>query len=74
LVVLICLRYHINSKRLHRLMKIVEWQTLYPVKHTTHADPDKYKYSYLLKELDINHANPVWEIENITDNIYSTPN
>jgi len=55
-------------------MKIVEWQTLYPVKHTTHADPDKYKYSYLLKELDINHANPVWEIENITDNIYSTPN
>jgi len=44
-------------------MKIVGWQTLYPVKHTTHADPDKYKYPYLLKGLVINQANQVWEID-----------
>jgi putative transposase len=63
LFILICHGYRINIKRLRRLMKIVGWQTLYPVKHTTHADPDKYKYPYLLKGLVINHANQVWEID-----------
>lgn len=63
LVTLICLGYHINIKRLRRLMIVMGWQTIYPVKHTTHADPDQYKYPYLLKGLDINYANHVWEID-----------
>lgn len=63
LVMLVNQGFHINIKRLRRLMKIVGWKTLYPVKHTTHADPVKYKYPYLLKDLTIDHANHVWEID-----------
>lgn len=63
LVALISLGYRINVKRLRRLMKIVGWKTIYPIKHTTHADPDKYKYPYLLKGLNIERANQVWEID-----------
>ena len=63
LVVLLSLGYRINAKRLRRLMNVMGWKTLYPKIHTTHADPDKYKYPYLLKGLKITHANQVWEID-----------
>jgi putative transposase len=57
------LGYHLNIKRLRRLSKIVGWKTLFPTRKTTKSDPEKYKYPYLLKGLDINRNNQVWEID-----------
>lgn len=63
LVLLVCLGYKINRKRLRRLMKIQGWQTLYPTPRTTRTDPAAYKYPYLLKELRVERRNQVWAID-----------
>lgn len=63
LAILVSMGYLINRKRLRRLMKVVGWQTLYPMKRTTNANPDHYKFPYLLKDLSINRKNQVWEID-----------
>lgn len=63
LATLLGLGYHINIKRVRRLMKLMDWRTIYPLPHTTKADPDKYKYPYLLKGLNIEKANQVWSID-----------
>ena len=60
---LIKLGFNINIKRLRRLMKIVNWQTIYPTPKTTNIDPKSYKYPYLLKGLSIIKINQVWEID-----------
>lgn len=57
------LGYHINRKRLRRLMRLVGWQTLYPKAKTTKIDKSKYKYPYLLKDLKITYPNQVWAID-----------
>lgn len=63
LVLLICLGYQINRKRLRRLMKLQGWQTLYPTPRTTRTDPAAYKYPYLLKGLQTERKNQVWAID-----------
>jgi putative transposase len=63
LVQLSVMGYRINKKRLHRLMRLQGWQTLYPWPRTTKADPDSYKYPYLLQGLAINRKNQVWETD-----------
>lgn len=55
--------YHVNIKRLRRLMRLVRWRTLYPQRRTTHADANAYKYPYLLKGLEIVCPNQVWELD-----------
>lgn len=56
-------RYPVNIKRLRRLMGLVRWRTLFPEHRTTVADKKAYKYPYLLKGLDIDHRNQVWELD-----------
>jgi len=60
--------YPVNIKRLRRLMGLVRWRTLFPEHRTTVADKKAYKYPYLLKGLDIDHRNQVWELD-----IYTHP-
>jgi putative transposase len=55
--------YVINRKRLRRLLKLVGWQTLYPVRGTTVLDKDAHKYPYLLKDLSITRSNHVWALD-----------
>ena len=59
LALLILKGYHINGKRLRRLMKLVCWQTLYPQKRTTITDVKAAKYPYLLRGLAITRPNQV---------------
>ncbi|GHV60998.1 integrase [Bacteroidia bacterium] len=53
----------INRKRLRRLMKLVDWHTLYQEPHTTVIEAKSYKYPYLLKNLEVSHKNQVWAID-----------
>ncbi len=55
--------YHVNTKRVRRLMRLVGWKTLYQAPRTTIADKASYKYPYLLKGLTIRNCNQVWEID-----------
>lgn len=55
--------YCINRKRLRRLMGLIDWQTLYPVRRTTISDPAAYKYPYLLKNINISKPHQVWAID-----------
>ena len=63
LVFLIASGYKINRKRVHRLMKLMGWQTLYCTPRTTRIDPAAYKYPYLLKGLSIERKNQVWAVD-----------
>lgn len=55
--------YHINVKRVRRLMKLVNWQTIYREPKTTITDKSSYKYPYLLKNMNISHSNQVWAMD-----------
>ena len=55
--------YSVNIKRLRRLMGLVRWRTLFPEHRTTVADKKAYKYPYLLKGLDTDRRNQVWELD-----------
>jgi putative transposase len=52
--------YLANEKRIRRLMKIVNWQTIYREPRTTIVNKEHKKYPYLLKNLSITHKNQVW--------------
>lgn len=55
--------YAVNSKRLRRLMRVVNWQTVYRKPRTTRRDPAQQVYPYLLKNLPITAANQAWAID-----------
>jgi putative transposase len=60
--------HHINSKRVRRLMGIVDdavmgWQTLYRHPRTTIPEKGHVVYPYPLKDLRITHRNQVWPID-----------
>ncbi|MFV0470792.1 MAG: IS3 family transposase [Paludibacteraceae bacterium] len=57
--------YRANSKRVRRLMKIMNWQTIYREPKTTLIEKGSYKYPYLLKGLEITKVNQVWAMDNI---------
>jgi putative transposase len=63
LILLIALGYRINIKRLRRLKKLVNWNTIYPTRKTSISNPKEYKYPYLLNDLEINRVNQVWAID-----------
>lgn len=52
--------FGINEKRVRRLMKLVNWKTIYREPKTTVCNPEHKKYPYLLKDLKITHKNQVW--------------
>jgi len=55
--------YKVNIKRVRRLMKIVNWQTIYREPRTTISDKTHYKYPYLLRGLKIERCNQVWAMD-----------
>lgn len=50
----------VNRKRIKRLMKIINWQTIYREPRTTICAPGHKIYPYLLKDLKIDRKNQVW--------------
>ena len=52
--------FGVNEKRVRRLMKLVNWKTIYREPKTTVCNPEHKKYPYLLKDLKITHKNQVW--------------
>ncbi len=55
--------YKVNIKRVRRLMKIVNWPTIYREPRTTISDKTHYKYPYLLRGLKIERCNQVWAMD-----------
>jgi len=55
--------YFINTKRLRRLMRLVNWRTIYREPKTTFSDKTHYKYPYLLRGLKIERNNHVWAMD-----------
>lgn len=52
--------FSINIKRVRRLMKLVNWQTIYREPRTTIFNKEHQKYPYLLRGLSIERKNQVW--------------
>lgn len=55
--------FKINIKRLRRLMKLINWKTIYREPKTTLSDKTTYKYPYLLRDLVIKRNNQVWAMD-----------
>jgi len=53
----------ISRDKVRRLMKIMRIKTIYCKPRTTVIDPSSYKYPYLLRGLDIDSPNQVWQID-----------
>ncbi len=51
-------RYHVRT-----LMRIMRMKTVYCRPRTTVIDPVRYKYPYLLRNLNINRPNQVWAVD-----------
>jgi putative transposase len=52
--------FKVNKKRISRLYKTMDIRALGPNPYTSKSDPAKYKYPYLLRDLDICEPNQVW--------------
>lgn len=50
----------VNRKRVKRLMKLINWQTIFREPRTTICAPDHKIYPYLLRGLKTTHRNQVW--------------
>jgi len=61
--VLIVLGYKVNVKRVRRLMKLVDWKTIYREPKRSVSVKTHYKYPYLLRNLDIVKCNQVWAMD-----------
>lgn len=57
------LGYKVNSKRVRRLYKIMNLQTIYPHPKTTKRDKTHYVYPYLLRNLKVTRPNQVWQTD-----------
>lgn len=55
--------YHVNHKRVERLMKLMGWQTLYRKPNTSKPGKRRLIFNYLLKDLKIDRSNQVWAID-----------
>ncbi len=55
--------YHVNRKRIKRLMELMGWQTIYHKRNTSKRNKLHPVYSYLLKDLVITRRNQVWGID-----------
>lgn len=52
--------YHVNRKRVQKLMRLMGIVAIYPRSRLSARFPDHKIYPYLLKELQIEHPNQVW--------------
>jgi len=52
-----------SYERVRRLMRKANIRAIYPRKHLTVLGEKKYVYPYLLRSLEINRTNKVWEID-----------
>lgn len=52
--------YRVNRKRIQRLMRIMQINTIYPKKKLSRANLQDKKYPYLLRNMVINRPNQVW--------------
>lgn len=55
--------YHINEKRVRRLMRKMGIETIYPKRNLSKLGHAKWVYPYLLRNMDINCPNQVWAID-----------
>lgn len=55
--------YHVNRKRVKRLMELIGWQTIYHKRNTSKRNKQHPVYPYLLKDLMIIRRNQVWAID-----------
>jgi putative transposase len=53
--------YHINHKRVLRIMRDMKIQALYPKHKTTVLNPENKVYPYLLRSLEIKAPDDVWQ-------------
>lgn len=52
--------YHVNTKRVRRLMRMMGIEAIYRKPNTSRRNPGHKTYPYLLKGLSINRPNQVW--------------
>ncbi len=55
--------YRVGRHHVRRLMQIMRLKTVYCRPRTTIIDPARYKFPYLLRNLDITHPNQVWALD-----------
>jgi putative transposase len=55
--------YHVNGKRIRRLMQLMNLQAIYPKPKTTVSAKDHQIYPYLLRNLTITRPNQVWSAD-----------
>lgn len=55
--------YSINRKRVQRLMRIMDIQSLAPKPDLSKNKAPQYKYPYLLRGLAVTHKNHVWQVD-----------
>lgn len=55
--------YHVNVKRIRRLMRKMAIHPIYPKANLSKVGKAKYIYPYLLRDLHIDRANQVWAID-----------
>jgi len=54
------LGYKVNRKRVQRLMRLMGLEAIYPKPRTSRPHPAHKVYSYLLRNLKIEHPNQLW--------------
>jgi putative transposase len=52
--------YEVNHKRVHRLMRLMGLEALYPKPNLSKTNKEHKVYPYLLKDLKVEHPNQVW--------------
>lgn len=55
--------YDVGRKLVRRLMRLMGIEALYPHPKTTVSAPNHKKYPYLLRNLEVDHRNQVWEMD-----------
>jgi putative transposase len=55
--------HHVGRCHVRTLMQVMRLKTVYCRPSTTIIDPVRYKYPYLLRNLDIHSSNQVWALD-----------
>ncbi len=55
--------YHVNEKRVRRLLRKMAIEAIYPRKNLSRLGKAKYIMPYLLRNLTVERANQVWQID-----------
>lgn len=55
--------YAVNHKRVERLMRVMGLQAVYPKPNTSKPCPEHKIYPYLLRDVEIDHADQVWSAD-----------